>query len=81
MTQNFVPFGQLLIIFDLRQRSKLKIVMLNFGWDVSNYNLVTIPPNLWYAFYSATDDGVTKNSSDLAHDPSESEQRLLMHSM
>ena len=81
MTQNFaVPFGQLkLIILDLRQGSKTEscYAELLVGMP-SHYNLVTIPPNLWYAFYSATDDGVIlANCSDLAHDPSESEQRPL----
>ena len=81
MTQNFaVPFGQLkLIILDLRQGSKTENCYAELLVGMPNdYNLVTIPPNLWYAFYSATDDGVIlANCSDLAHNPSESEQQSL----
>ena len=78
MTQNFaVPFGQLsLVVLDTRQDSSTENNYTAFTIGApDNYSLVTIPPNLWYAFYSITNHGaILANCADLSHDPSESEQ-------
>jgi len=53
MTQNFsVPFGKLkLVIFDNRIDSLTKGVYNEFLLDSEiNYNLITIPKQLWYGF-------------------------------
>lgn len=57
MTQNIaVPYGKIrLVLFDGREESSTHgmIQELEVGGD--NYNLVTIPPKLWYGFQGLTD--------------------------
>lgn len=78
MSQNFaVPFGQLaLIILDKRKGSTTEDCYMTCTLGMpNNYVLVTIPPNVWYAFYAMTEvSALLANCADLAHDPQEAEQ-------
>lgn len=83
MTQNFTaPFGQVtLIILDLRDGSDTydHYTMINIGHP-AHYQLVTIEPNLWYAFFASSQEGaILANFTDLPHDPLESEQLPIDH--
>ncbi|MBW1909669.1 MAG: dTDP-4-dehydrorhamnose 3,5-epimerase family protein [Deltaproteobacteria bacterium] len=76
MTQLFaVPVGQIdLVIYDDRPGSatKGKQVVLKIGRD--NYQLVKIPPRLWYGFKCTSPrPAIVANCADLPHDPDESE--------
>jgi len=75
MTQLFaVPAGTIrLVIYDDRENSKTKggLEVLEIGRD--NYQLVKIPPALWYGFKCISKQpALVANCADLPHDPSES---------
>ena len=80
MTQNFsCPSGKIrVVLYDDRNESKTKgkVDILDFG--VENYNLVTIPPGIWYSFSSLSESpSIIANCTDMPHRPSESEARPL----
>lgn len=78
MTQNFcVPFGNLkLVIYDDRQDSLTRGILNEFVLNPdTNYNLITIPPNLWYGFKCVSQQYcLLLNVADKVHDPDESLQ-------
>lgn len=81
MTQNFaVPFGQLaLTILDDRQHSQTQghFIHIQLGLP-DHYQLVTVAPDLWYAFRSTSEGGtLLANCADMGHDPEESAQKPL----
>jgi len=74
-TQLFaVPLGQLaLVIFDGRDGSSTKgnVEKIEIGAD--NYQLVKIPPQVWYSFKALGEKQVMiANCTDVPHDPKES---------
>jgi len=76
MTQLFtVPIGVIkLVVYDGRDNSKSKenLNILEFGRD--NYQLVKIPPKLWYGFKCVSEyPALLANFADLPHYPDESE--------
>lgn len=75
MTQNFVcPFGEIqLVIYDERENSTShgQVEVLKFGLD--NYQLITIPPGLWYSFRAiSSPHAIICNLTDIPHTPNES---------
>tara|TARA_B100001057_G_scaffold184276_1_gene185008 strand:+ start:21809 stop:22267 length:459 start_codon:yes stop_codon:yes gene_type:complete len=76
MTQNFsVPFGKLkLVLFDSRQNSKTFGTINEFFLDSKeNYNLLQIPPKVWYSFKCISDEScLLLNIADIPHKPEES---------
>lgn len=76
MTQHFaVPVGKVrLVIYDGRSDSPTfkEVQKIELGED--NYNLVRIPPKLWYGFQGLSDNpGLMVNCADIPHDPQEAE--------
>jgi len=76
MTQLFaVPIGTIkLVVYDDRDNSKSKgsLDILEFGRD--NYQLVKIPPKLWYGFKCVSEySALLANCADLPHYPDETE--------
>ncbi len=76
MTQFFaVPVGDIrLVIYDERENSltKGKQMILEIGRE--NYQLVKIPPRLWYGFKCTSPrPALIANCADMPHDPEESE--------
>lgn len=76
MTQLFaVPVGMIkLVIYDEREDSatKGKVQELKVGTD--NYQLIKIPPKLWYGFQCISEcPALLVNCADLPHDPEEAE--------
>ncbi len=76
MTQNFsVPFGKMkIVLFDNRKESGTKGILNTFILDDDiNYNLLTIPPQIWYGFQCIDSQySLLLNIADLQHDPEES---------
>ncbi|MBF0489596.1 MAG: dTDP-4-dehydrorhamnose 3,5-epimerase family protein [Candidatus Omnitrophica bacterium] len=80
MTQHFaVPRGDIkLVIYDDRAGSSTqgKVQEINVG--EKNYQLICIPPQLWYGFCAQGDQpAMIANCSDIPHDPQEVEQVFL----
>ena len=78
ITQIFaVPIGKIkLVIYDDRENSTSKgnLKVLEIGRD--NYQLVRIPPRLWYGFKCISNQpALIANCTDLPHDPNEVEDR------
>lgn len=74
MTQCFaVPAGKIrLVIFDDRDGSSTKGVILEMETGEDNYCLVKIPPMLWYGFKGISDTpALIANCADIPHDPNE----------
>jgi len=74
-TQLFaVPIGMVtLVVYDERANSNTKgsLEVLEIGRD--NYQLVKIPPALWYGFKCISNQpSLVANCTDLPHDPAES---------
>jgi dTDP-4-dehydrorhamnose 3,5-epimerase len=76
ITQNFcVPYGRIKLVFwDERQGSpslgKLDEVILD---DSQHYQLLTVPPGLWYGFTGLSDGhAILANLINQRHDPAES---------
>ena len=77
MTQLFaVPVGMVrFVIFDNREKSTSKgaLQVLEIGRE--NYQLVRIPPRLWYGFMCmSTYPALIANCADLPHSPDEVDQ-------
>jgi len=76
MTQHFtVPQGDIkLVLFDDRVGSLTRGQVQEIFIGEENYNLVRIPPELWYAFSSQKNaPAMIANCSDIPHDPNEVE--------
>ena len=78
MTQLFAaPVGKIrLVVYDDREHSKSKgnLKILEIGRE--NYQLVKIPPKLWYGFKCISNQpALIANCTDLPHDPEESESK------
>ena len=77
MTLNFaVPYGTIhLVLYDDRAHSPTKGKLQEIILGENDYNLVTIPPMLWYGF-SARDSNLSilANCASLPHDPEEVER-------
>jgi len=76
MTQSFaVPQGSIkLVIFDDRNDSPTKGQLQEIVIGIDAYQLVQIPPMLWYGFTAQGDvPALIANCADMMHDPGESE--------
>ena len=81
MCQNFsVPYGKIkLVVFDGRKESSTYNAINEFILSPDkNYNLVLIPPKLWYGFQCLSESfSLLLNISDMEHDPNESQSLAL----
>jgi dTDP-4-dehydrorhamnose 3,5-epimerase len=80
MTQHFaVPQGDIkLVIYDDRQSSTTKGEIQEIYLGQKNYQLVCIPPRVWYGFRAENNQpAMIANCSDLVHDPKEVEGCLI----
>ena len=80
MVQNFaVPVGEIkLVVFDDREDSPSKGSVKEMMLSPDNYNLVTVPNNLWYSFKATSNvPGMIANCSTIPHDPEETMGRPL----
>ncbi|HLF18600.1 MAG TPA: dTDP-4-dehydrorhamnose 3,5-epimerase family protein [Candidatus Omnitrophota bacterium] len=76
-TQHFaVPVGVLqLVIYDDRADSSTKGEVQEIRIGEGNYQLVRIPPNVWYSFKAkSTGPAMIANCTDMPHNPKESVQ-------
>jgi dTDP-4-dehydrorhamnose 3,5-epimerase len=74
MTLNYaVPVGNVqVVVFDDRKESTTYNKLGEFYLGPENYNLLTIPSNVWYGFRSTNDDAaMIVNCSTIPHDPTE----------
>lgn len=76
MVQNFaVPVGAIrLVIYDSREDSPTRgaIKEVRTGLALDRYELVRIPPMVWYGFQGlGTGDSLIANCASIAHDPNE----------
>ncbi len=77
MTQHFaVPIGEILLVtYDNRERSLTKGEVQQICLGENHYNLVRIPPLLWYGFKSISAvPALIANCTDTPHDPKETEK-------
>lgn len=75
MTQHFaVPVGNIkLVIYDAREKSSTEGEIEEVCIGEANYQLVRIPPMVWYSFgASGSEPALIANCTDLPHDPEES---------
>ena len=80
MTQHFaVPHGDIkLVIYDDREQSPTKGKIQEIFVGETNYQLVRIPPQLWYGFSALhKKPAMIANCSDIPHDPQEAEACFL----
>ncbi|MGA1870971.1 MAG: dTDP-4-dehydrorhamnose 3,5-epimerase family protein [bacterium] len=80
MTQLFaVPVGMIrLVIYDDREGSKSNGKVAVFEVGREQYQLIRIPPMLWYGFKCISDQpALLANCADLLHDPGEGTHREL----
>jgi dTDP-4-dehydrorhamnose 3,5-epimerase len=78
MTQHFaVPRGDIkLVIYDDRTGSATHGEIQEIGIGENNYQLVCIPPQVWYGFRAESKQpAMITNCSDIPHDPKEVELR------
>jgi len=76
MTQHFaVPRGNIkLVIYDDRSASPTKDQIQEIFVGEDNYQLITIPSQVWYAFRAENkQSAMVANCSDIPHDPKEIE--------
>jgi len=74
MTQHFaVPVGNIkLVLYDDRDKSSTNGKIQEIFIGTKNYQLVQIPPLVWYAFRTIGDGfALIANCTDLPHDPNE----------
>lgn len=78
MTQRVaVPVGRVLFtLYDDREHSPTRgtVAAVTLGRP-EHYELLTIPPGIWYAFTAIDGVGLIANAPDLVHDPAEAEHR------
>lgn len=70
-----VPFGEIkIVIYDNRENSPTKGLFDEFILnDTNNYNLLSMPPNLWYSFKCLSENfSLLANIIDQLHKPEES---------
>jgi len=82
MTLNFVvPVGTIrFVIYDDREESVTKGNFFDVILGVENYQRITIPPNVWVAFYGEGEGyNLLLNLASLEHDPSEVERKDELH--
>ena len=80
MTVNLVvPVGKVtFIIYDDRQQSDFKGYFQKIELSPENYQRLTIPPGLWYAFKGkSSGTNLIMNFADIEHDPNEIERLVL----
>lgn len=73
-TQHFaVPTGQIkLVLYDDRPSSPTKGQVQEIEMGRSQYSLVRIPPQVWYAFsVVGAQEALIANCTDIPHDPAE----------
>ena len=78
MTLNYaVPHGRIkLALFDDRDGSPTRGELQEIFLGPDNYQLVTIPPQVWNGFKGiGTEMAIVANCSDIPHDPDEIERR------
>ena len=68
-----VPFGKIkLVLYDDREKSSTRGRVLQLFLGPDNYNLVTIPPNVWNGVKGIGEAGsIIANCATLPHDPKE----------
>ena len=74
MTQHFaVPAGNIrLVIYDNREFSQTQGNIQEIDIGTNNYQLVIIPPFLWYSFSAVGNvPAIVANCADMPHDPEE----------
>ena len=74
MTINYVCLiGKIkLALFDDRDKSKTKGILQEIFLTTENYNLLSVPPGIWYGFKSVENEfSIIANFSDVHHDPEE----------
>ena len=74
MTLNYaVPYGLIkLVLYDDREKSRTYGEIQEIFLGPENYNLVTIPPNVWNGFKGiGSPQSIVANCSDIPHDPAE----------
>lgn len=71
-----VPAGLIKIaLFDAREESVSANTILELKLGRPNhYNLLKIPPNIWYGFQAIDSPALICNCADIPHDPSEMER-------
>ncbi|WP_316826375.1 dTDP-4-dehydrorhamnose 3,5-epimerase [Pedobacter miscanthi] len=82
MTLNFVvPVGTIrFVIYDDREESITKGNFYDVILGVNNYQRITIPPNVWVAFYGEGEVyNLLLNLANMEHDPSEVERKDELH--
>lgn len=61
-----------LVLFDDRPGSKTKGTLQEIFLTTDNYNLISVPPNVWNGFKSIESKfAIIANCSDIPHDPNE----------
>jgi len=78
MTQLFaVPIGMIrMVVYDDRLHSKSNGELIVVEMGRAHYQLIRIPPGLWYGFKCISDcTALIVNCADLPHGPDESENR------
>lgn len=74
MTVNYAcVIGKIkLVLFDDRPESKTKGTLQEIFLTTENYNLISVPPNVWNGFKSIESKfAIIANCSDIPHDPNE----------
>lgn len=74
MTLNYaVVSGKIkLVLYDDRPKSRTRGALMELFLGPDNYNLVTIPPNVWNGFKGAgIESAIVANCSTIPHDPDE----------
>jgi len=74
MTQNMaVPSGNVrIVLYDGREGSSTKGEVVEIETGADNYQLVKIPPLVWYSFGAGGDmPALVANCTDMVHDPGE----------
>jgi dTDP-4-dehydrorhamnose 3,5-epimerase len=68
-----VPMGEIkLVVYDDRVNSKTKGVVQELRVGIEHYDLIKIPPMVWYGFHCVSStDALIVNCPDLEHDPEE----------
>ena len=76
-SQLAVPVGSVrFVLFDDRTGSSTCGQQMDVIIGESNYNLLTVPPMVWYAFQNAgSDPALIGNCSSITRDPAESDRR------
>lgn len=76
-SQLAVPHGRVrFVLCDQRRESATTGMVSELEIGEDNYQLLTIPPLVWFAFQNiGSDDALIANCSNITHDPTEVERR------